>query len=132
MVFTVDWIGIVPFVDYNTQGISQPPDEKREWEGAPQQEVYLGVGVVVRQGTDVRGDVGGDQACIRGVEQRPTRTREMAPGREKRIMMFDVSGEGCVTTLRQEINIRGYGGPAACDCRWIVPLPFDLYLRLGD
>ena len=68
MIFTGDGIGVIPLVDDHAQGVSKPPDEQRKWERAPQQEVHLGVGVAVRQGTNVRGNVGGDQACISGVE----------------------------------------------------------------
>ena len=119
-------------MDYYAQGVGQSPDEKRKWERAPQQEVHLGVGVVVRQGTDVRGDVGSDQACISGVEERAARTCEMTPGRKKRPMVFDIAGEGGVTALGQEIDIHGYGGAAGRDGRWVAALICDLYLRLFD
>ena len=55
-------------MDYYAQGVGQSPDEKRKWERAPQQEVHLGVGVAVRQGTNVRGNVGGEEVgAIEGI-----------------------------------------------------------------
>lgn len=119
-------------MDYYAQGVRQSPNEKRKWERAPQQEMHLGVGVVVRQGTDVRGDISGDQACISGVEECAARTCDMTPGRENRPMIFDIAGEGGVAALGQEIDIHGYGGAAGRDCRWIAALICDLHLRLRD